>query len=125
MNLSSTELLHRLGSGASIEELCRAAAVSLAEFNEWWKNETRSRVPDPTGSLSAGVSRAVSIDRDQWGIPHIFAETDEDLFFGFGAAMAQDRLFQLDYLRRKAHGRLAEVLGKDGLETDIVSKQDG
>ena len=36
--------------------------------------------------------------------------------------MAQDRLFQLDYLRRKAHGRLAEVLGKDGLETDIVSR---
>ena len=122
MNLSSTELLHRLGAGASIDELCRAAAISRSEFNEWWKNETQSRVPDPSGSLSTGVSRAVSIDRDQWGIPHIFAETDEDLFFGFGLAMAQDRLFQLDYLRRKAHGRLAEVLGKDGLETDIAAR---
>ena len=42
---------------------------------------------------------------------------DADLFFGFGYAMAQDRLFQLDYLRRKARGRLAEVLGPDGLSS--------
>jgi len=43
----------------------------------------------------------VRIERDRWGIPHVFAANDSDLFFGFGYATAQDRLFQLDYLCRK------------------------
>ena len=49
------------------------------------------------------------IQRDALGIPHIHASSDDDLFFAFGYAMAQDRLFQLDYLRRRGSGRLAEV----------------
>ena len=125
MNLSSAELLRRLGSGASIGALCEAAAISREEFDSWWKRESRSRVPEASGSLSAGVTNPVAIDRDRWGIPHIFAKSDEDLFFAFGFAMAQDRLFQLDYLRRRAHGRLAEVLGKEGLEMDVVARTVG
>jgi len=65
------------------------------------------------------------IRRDAWGIPHIHAETDEEVFFAFGYAMAQDRLFQLDYLRRKASGTLAEVLGPDGLPLDIIARTVG
>jgi penicillin amidase len=53
-------------------------------------------------------------------VPHIEADCDNDLFFGFGYATAQDRLFQLDYWRRQARGQLAEILGKDGLESDIL-----
>ena len=78
--------------------------------------------PVQSGNQRAAVNGVVRIDRNRWGIPHVSADTDEDLFFGFGYAMAQDRLFQLDYLRRKAVGRLSEVLGPDGLDLDIVAR---
>ncbi len=125
MNLSTAELLRRLGSGESIDALCKAAGISREEFDAWWKREAQSRVPEASGSLSAGVDSPVAIDRDEWGVPHIFAKSDGDLFFAFGFAMAQDRLFQLDYLRRKSHGRLAEVLGEDGLATDMIARTVG
>ena len=79
-------------------------------------------MPGQSGSQWAAVNGVVRIDRNRWGIPRVSADTDEDLFFGFGYAMAQDRLFQLDYLRRKAVGRLSEILGPDGLEPDIVAR---
>ncbi len=121
MNLSSKERLALLGSGRPIDEVCSAAHISREEFDRWWDDETRSRVPAGEGSRQAPVGAAVEIERDEWGIPHIRAASDDDLFFGFGYAMAQDRLFQLDYLRRKASGRLSEVLGPDGLELDTIA----
>jgi penicillin amidase len=66
-----------------------------------------------------------TIRRDRWGIPHISADSDADLFTGLGFAMAQDRLFQLDYLRRKGSGRLAEVLGARALPYDQVVRTVG
>jgi penicillin amidase len=77
------------------------------------------------GNRQVKVSQDLAIARDEWGIPHVFATNDEDLFFGFGYAMAQDRLWQLDYLRRKALGRLSEVLGHDAVEQDIVARTVG
>ena len=79
-------------------------------------------MPGESGNQRAAVNGVVRIDRNRWGIPRVSADTDEDLFFGFGYAMAQDRLFQLDYLRRKAVGRLSEILGSDGLDVDIVAR---
>ena len=57
----------------------------------------------------------VTIIRDQWDVPHIFAETDEAAFFGAGYATAQDRLFQIHRTRRLMQGRLAELLGDNSL----------
>ena len=125
MNLSSRELLARLGAGEPLQAVCSAAGLSREEFHSWWQAEARGRVPEQSGSREAAISADVRIDRDRWGIPRISAETDEDLFFGFGYAMAQDRLFQLDYLRRKAAGRLSEVLGQDGLEMDVAARTIG
>ena len=125
MKLSSTELLRRLGGGESISDVCQAANLTRAEFDDWWRTETQSRVPGLSGSRPAAVSSSVSIERDEWSIPHIFAETDEDLFYAFGYAMAQDRLFQLDYLRRKSQGRLSEILGEAGLEIDTIARTIG
>jgi penicillin amidase len=71
------------------------------------------------------VRAEATIHRDKWGIPHILAENEHDLWFAFGFAMAQDRLFQMDYLRRKGLGRMAEVLGEDGLPLDIVARTVG
>ncbi len=76
-------------------------------------------MPAASGSVKAAVGRRVEIERDKLGIPHVYAASDADLFVGFGYAMAQDRLFQLDWLRRKGAGRLAEILGNDGVEPDV------
>src|SRR5262249_11777605 len=48
----------------------------------------------------------------------VYAETARDLFLGYGFALAQDRLWQIDYYRRRALGRLAEVLGPDAIRSD-------
>src|SRR6516165_3115315 len=98
MQLPSSQLLARLGTGESIAAVCEAAGITRDEFESWWKRETASRVPPFSGSRPATAKRAVRIQRDEWGIPHVFAENDHDLFFGFGYATAEDRPFQLDYL---------------------------
>ena len=113
MDLSSKAMLGRLGAGESIDSVCRAAGISRSRFDAWWKDETTSRLGDEPQEVAAAVQANVDIDRDQFGIPHIDAAGDHDLWFGFGYAMAQDRLFQLDFLRRKAAGRLSEILGPD------------
>ena len=125
MNLDSRKVLARIGAGEPLSEVCAAAGLSQEDFDALWQTETRDRVPEQSGSREAAIGADVRIDRDRWGIPRISAETDEDLFFGFGYAMAQDRLFQLDYLRRKASGRLSEVLGPDGLELDVAARTIG
>lgn len=122
MPLPSPELLARLGAGESIAEVCRAAGFTAEDFESWWRRECASRVPAMSGTKRAAVGGKARIERDARGLAHIFAENDDDLFFGFGYATAQDRLFQLDYLRRRAAGRLAEVLGPEGLELDLTAR---
>src|SRR6478752_3737832 len=77
-----------------------------------------------TGPATAktGVRNGAEIVRDRRGVPHIKADNPWDLFFGFGYAQAQDRLWQLDYLRRHAHGRLCEIFGGDRLTDDRLSR---
>lgn len=125
MSVSHRDLLRRLGAGESIDALCRETGWSREEFDQWWRREAASRAPRCAGEVAVGVKNHVSIERDRFGIPHIFAESEADLFFGFGYAMAQDRLFQLDYLRRKGQGRLAEVLGPEGLPLDVIARTVG
>src|SRR5437764_11573221 len=100
--ITTEEMLKRLGDGQSIAAVCNAAGISRQAFDMWWTAETESRVPRADGVRQAGVHRTASIERDERGIPHVLADNDDDLFFAFGYALAQDRLFQLDYLRRKA-----------------------
>src|SRR5690348_8287808 len=69
---------------------------------------------------TGAVSGQVEILRDRAGVPHIFAETTADLYFGLGIAMAQDRLWQMDRLRRRALGRQAEILGPAHIASDIA-----
>ena len=51
-----------------------------------------------------GISAAVQIERDTYGVPHIYAKTDADAYFGLGYAEAQDRLFQMEMERRVGEG---------------------
>ncbi len=71
------------------------------------------------GELSApGLKEPVEVIRDEWGIPHIYAANDEDLFFAQGYVMAQDRLWQMEMWRRWHEGRLAEIFGPEALDYD-------
>ena len=64
------------------------------------------------------AGEAVTIYRDTFGVPHVFAETVGALYFGFGYAMAEDRLFQIEHLKRAASGRMAEMIGPAALAAD-------
>ena len=65
------------------------------------------------------ISEKVEIFRDNWGINHIYAENQNDLFFAQGYAAAKDRLFQFEIWRRQALGNLSEILGSKELDRDI------
>lgn len=126
MKLTSAEMLRRLGNGESIAKVCEIAGMSRPEFDSWWRAECERRVPGARGSRRvSGPQKAIRIERDERGIPHVHAENDRDVFFGFGYAVAQDRLFQLDWLRRKARGRLAEIVGPEGIESDTLYRTIG
>ncbi len=72
--------------------------------------------------IEVGVSDNVEILRDQWGINHIYAENQYDLFFAQGYAAAMDRLFQFEVWRRQATGTVAEILGERELKRDIGTR---
>ena len=65
-----------------------------------------------------GLHQPVTVYRDAWGIPHIYAENMEDLFFAQGYIHAQDRLWQMDFFRRLVAGRVSEILGARSIELD-------
>jgi len=72
-----------------------------------------------------GLEAAVVIRRDRWGIPHVEARTEHDAWFALGFCQAQDRTFQLEFLRRLVRGELAELLGPHGLPFDRLVRRIG
>ena len=90
-----------------------AALVAYAYF------VARSALPQLDGNLQLrGLSAAVKVTRDAHGVPAIEAATLEDLFFAQGYVTAQDRLWQMDIMRRLGGGELSEILGEDTLKID-------
>ena len=88
-----------------------------------WYFAIRS-LPDYDATLQVqGISAPVEIVRSTENVPHIFGQTDEDVFFALGLAHAQDRLFQMTLLRRAAQGRLAEVYGPGALPADDLARR--
>jgi penicillin amidase len=83
-------------------------------------------VPQRDGVLAVpGLLAPVEIDRDRYGIPHISARNDHDLYFAQGFAHAQDRLFQMDMERRLSRGELAELFGEKALPADRLFRHLG
>lgn len=103
---------------ATPEEAAERAGLSVAELGEARRRLLASKLPPESLTLTVGVGGPVRIVRDRAGVPHVLADRPRDLFFGCGLALAQDRLWQLDYLRRRALGRLAEVLGPEAVASD-------
>jgi penicillin amidase len=75
------------------------------------------------GTLKAkGLLKPTNVLRDRWGVAHIYAQNQHDLFFAQGYVAAQDRLFQMELWKRSGQGRLAEVLGPSALERDVNAR---
>jgi penicillin G amidase len=83
----------------------------------WWL--VYRPLPQLEGSaVLPGLQKEVTVERDRWGVPHIRANSVEDAAEAQGYVMAQDRLWQMDLLRRVARGQLSEILGKTTLAID-------
>ena len=95
--------MHRLTRTAAFLATCAVAALMTDS----------ARGDDAPSSYGT-----VELLRDSWGVPHVFAETDEGAMYGLGYAAAQDRGFQMHYFLRMAQGRMSEVFG-------IVDKRTG
>ncbi|MFZ2359143.1 MAG: penicillin acylase family protein, partial [Anaerolineae bacterium] len=83
----------------------------------------RRFLPQTEGNLRVpGLHGPVEIVRDRWGVPHIYAEDEDDLFFAQGYAHAQDRLWQMELQRRLGSGRLSEILGEPTVAVDRFTR---
>src|SRR5690349_10088094 len=86
----------------------------------------RSFVPDGTGEGTvAGLGAPATITRDQYGISYINAANENDAMAALGYAHAQDRLWQMDLMRRAGEGRLSQVFGRKTIEIDAMLKTIG
>ncbi len=93
--------------------------LALLVVGAWFYSIARSALPQLDGTLAvSGLSAPVTVVRGAHGAPTIEAANFDDLFFAQGYVTAQDRLFQMDGMRRFAGGELAEVFGRDFLEHD-------
>src|ERR1700723_2524155 len=70
-----------------------------------------------------GLQKNVRVQRDRWGVAHIYAQNQHDLFFAQGFVVAQDRLFQMEVWKRSGQGRLAEILGPSFVQRDINARR--
>ena len=81
-----------------------------------------AQAPSAATLQTTGLTQPVEIIRDRWGINHIYAQNEPDLFFAQGYAAARDRLFQFEVWRRQATGTVAEMLGRRELRRDIGAR---
>lgn len=86
---------------------------------------TKSFPKDEGEIFIDGLKEQVRIYRDEFGIPYIEANNEDDLFFALGFVHAQDRLFQMDITRRAGMGKLSEILGSKALEFDLMFRVAG
>jgi penicillin amidase len=81
----------------------------------------RRGIPDYNANINLeGITDEVTVFRDEYGVPHIYAKNEDDLYRVVGYCMAQDRLWQMDLLRRVCTGRLSEIFGEELVETDLL-----
>ena len=105
-----TKTLKFLGLGILALTTLAGVAATYVVRRSW---------PQETGTIKVpGLQDRVEVFRDAWGIPHIYASNQHDLFMAQGYIHAQDRFWQMDYWRHIGSGRLAEMFGKSQVDTD-------
>jgi len=99
--------------------LVLAASVSLLAV--WWIARATLPILDGEATLPE-LKQPVTVDRDRWAVPRIQAGSLEDLLIAQGYVVAQDRLWQMDILRRAAAGELSEIFGSRAMATDLQNR---
>lgn len=83
----------------------------------------KASVPDYNAKrIISAMESEVTVYRDTFGIPHIYAQSERDAYRAVGFVMAQDRMWQMDLYRRVTMGRLSEIFGADMIGTDLLMR---
>jgi penicillin G amidase len=101
--------------------LLRGVALIVCAMVPLRAHAQRASIGAETLSIP-GLRAKVEVRRDRWGVPHIYAGNQHDLFFAQGFVVAQDRLFQMEMWRRAGEGRLSEVLGPGAVQRDRFAR---
>ena len=110
-------------ASATILLLVAIAVGGFFYAKQWVRAAANDSLPQLDGTLAiSGLSAPVTVERDAHGVPHIHASSMDDLLLAQGFVTAQDRLFQMDLLRRHAAGELAEILGKSVVGHDRLQR---
>ena len=112
----SDSKLKVLGRGIKYLLLLAVVLAGGAFCGSIWRREVA--MPNWMGRCGGGARAPVTVVRDEHGVPSITAQTMDDLFFAQGYVTAQDRLWQMDMMRRFAAGELAAALGSDFVKAD-------
>jgi len=106
--------------------LCLIVVAAGVAVYVWGQSEMKKSLPEISGLITLkGLSGPVDIYRDEYGIPHIYAQNTNDLMFAVGFVSAQERLWQMDLTRRAATGRLAEIFGERLIAADLLARTIG
>jgi penicillin G amidase len=98
--------------------------LSAAHAQTPLQNKANSALAMIQGELrTAGLHQTVRVQRDRWGVAHIYAKDQHDLFFAQGFVVSQDRLFQMELWKRSGQGRLAEILGESFVQRDVNARR--
>ncbi|HEX5105311.1 MAG TPA: penicillin acylase family protein [Pirellulaceae bacterium] len=99
------------------------AMANAEDTAETLRARAKAVLAQVEGQIKApGLKAPVEVRRDRWGVPHIYAQNQHDLFFAQGYVAAQDRLFQIDLWRRVGVGQTAEIFGEEGVEADRFAR---
>ena len=111
-------------AGVVVGLLLLAAGCSPPSEPDSLEEMARRSLAQIGGELDVpGLREPVEVIRDEWGIPHIYAQNDDDLFLAQGYVMAQDRLWQMEMWRRWHEGRLSEIFGPEAFDYDLRTRQ--
>jgi penicillin amidase len=107
----------------SLVVIVLVAVSSQAQTSPGLEQRAQASLSKIQGTIKTpGLQKPVRVLRDRWGVAHIYAENQRDLFFAQGYVVAQDRLFQMELWKRSGQGRLAEVLGPEALGRDKFAR---
>jgi penicillin G amidase len=103
--------------------LALAAVASAQSGPATLESRAKAALSVIRGTLNVpGIRQPVRVQRDRWGVAHIYAQNQHDLFFAQGFVVAQDRLFQMELWKRSGQGRLAEILGPSYVKRDTSAR---
>jgi penicillin amidase len=115
--------IKQLGAAALALYWVGPVAAQTAASAQWQRKAEEAVAAIRGTARVPGLKEAVRVQRDRWGVAHIYAGNSHDLFFAQGFVVAQDRLFQMELWKRSGQGRLAEVLGPEAVARDLNARR--